>query len=50
MLKQKGKAARLTVFVDVYYAHDQVTQSFITGIIIMLNNAQSDGYARGKIL
>ena len=38
MLTPKGKAARLTLFVDADHAHDQVTRRSITGILVMLNN------------
>ena len=34
----KGKKVRVTVYVDVDHAHDQVTRRSVTGIILFLNN------------
>ena len=46
MLKQKGRAARLTVYVDADHAHDQVTRRSITGIIVFLNNTPIRWYSK----
>ena len=45
MLKPKGRAARLTVYVDADHAHDQVTRRSITGIIVFLNNTPISWYS-----
>ena len=34
----RGKAARMTVYVDADHAHDQVTRRSVTGILLMVNN------------
>ena len=46
MLEQKGRAARLTVYVDADHAHDQVTRRSITGIIFFLNNTPIRWYSK----
>ena len=34
----KGKAVKITVYVDANHAHDQVNRRLVTGIILFLNN------------
>ena len=46
MLEPKGRAARLTVYVDADHAHDQVTRRSITGIIVFLNNTPIRWYSK----
>ena len=46
ILKQKGRATRLTVYVYTDHAHDQVTRRSFTGIIVFLNNTPIRWYSK----
>jgi hypothetical protein len=37
-IEKKGKAVRITVYVDADHAHDLVTRRSVTGILVFLNN------------
>jgi hypothetical protein len=36
---EKGARVRMTVYIDADHVHDLVTRRYITGILVMLNNA-----------
>ena len=38
MPEPKGKAARITCYVDADHAHDKVTHRSVTGVLLLVNN------------
>jgi hypothetical protein len=42
----KGKAAKITTYVDADHAHDQVTRRSVTGILLFINNTPIRWYSK----